>query len=97
MDRAMFEAALERDGFKPVTVSMKPDAVNPTHAHDFEARLLVVEGAMIIAREGEDTQTYQAGQTFEMRPGCRHSETAGAAGATHADGRRHPANTGEQR
>lgn len=87
MDRATFEAAVTKDGYQVVQVSMKPDAVNPTHAHDFHARLLVVEGAMTIDREGAPTQTYQAGETFEMPLGCRHSETAGPAGATYVAGR----------
>ena len=95
MDRAAFEAALQHDGFAPVTVTMKPNAVNPSHAHDFEARLMVVDGAMTVAREGEPARTYHAGDTFEMRLGCRHSETAGAAGATYVAGRRFPVKTQE--
>ncbi len=90
MDRSSFETALTGDGFKIVCVSMKPDAVNASHVHDFEARLLVVEGAMTIDREGAPVRTYQAGETFEMPLGCRHSETAGPAGATYVAGRRKP-------
>jgi quercetin dioxygenase-like cupin family protein len=90
MDRATFETALIRDGFQMVSVSMKPEAVNASHVHDFEARLLVVEGAMTIDREGAPVKTYQAGETFEMPLGCRHSETAGSAGATYVAGRRKP-------
>ena len=59
---------------------MKPGAVNPTHVHPFDARLLVVDGAMTIERDGAPTQTYRTGETFEMPNGCRHSETAGDAG-----------------
>jgi len=91
MDRETFEAALARDGFQAVTVTMKPDAVNPPHVHDFEARLLVVDGEMTVARDGEAAVTYQTGDTFEMRLGCRHSETAGSNGATYIAGRRKPA------
>jgi quercetin dioxygenase-like cupin family protein len=91
MDRATFEAALTRDGFEVVSVTMKPEAINPTHAHAFDARLLVVEGAMTIDREGAPVRTYQMGETFEMPAGTRHSEAAGVAGATYVAGRRHPA------
>ena len=91
MDRAAFESELNRDGFTIVSVTMKPDAINPEHAHDFDARLLVVDGAMTITREGALTRTYQSGETFEMPLGCRHSETAGASGATYVAGRRKPA------
>jgi len=88
MDRATFEDSLTSEGFQIVCVSMRPEAVNASHVHDFEARLLVVEGAMTIDREGTPMRTYQAGETFEMPLGCRHSETAGPAGATYVAGRR---------
>jgi len=91
MDRSTFEANLAHEGFEIVTNTMKPGAVNPEHAHGFDARLLVVDGAMTINRDGAQTQTYQVGQTFEMPAGCRHSETAGAGGATYVAGRRAPA------
>ena len=92
MDRATFEAALTRDGFEIVSVAMKPGAINPEHVHPFDARLLVVEGAMTIGREDAGQRTYAAGETFEMPVGTRHSETAGPAGATYVAGRRVPAN-----
>jgi quercetin dioxygenase-like cupin family protein len=91
MDRAAFEAALGRDGYQIVTNTMLPGAINPTHAHSFDARLMVVAGAMTIAREGAETRTYNLGDTFDMPAGTRHSETAGAAGATYVAGRRQPA------
>ena len=90
MDRATFEAALSRDGFEIVSVSMKPDAVNPEHVHPFDARVLVVEGAMTVDREDTGAHTFQAGEFFELHAGCRHSETAGGSGATYVAGRRVP-------
>ena len=48
MDRATFEAELQRDGYQIVVNTMQPDAVNPEHAHDFDARLLVVAGEMTV-------------------------------------------------
>jgi quercetin dioxygenase-like cupin family protein len=91
MDREAFEAALGRDGYEIRAVTMQPGAVNPTHVHPFDARLLVVDGAMTITRDGAPTQTYRIGETFEMPNGCHHSETAGPAGATYVAGRRMPA------
>jgi quercetin dioxygenase-like cupin family protein len=91
MDRATFEASLTSDGFEIVSVTMKPEAINPTHVHAFDARLLVVDGAMTIDLEGAPTRTYQTCETFEMPSGTRHSETAGASGATYVAGRRAPA------
>jgi quercetin dioxygenase-like cupin family protein len=91
MDRTAFEAALTSEGFEIVTNTMAPNKVNPEHAHSFDARLLVVDGAMTIIRDGAPTRTYHVGETFEMAAGCRHSESAGEAGATYVAGRRAPA------
>ena len=90
MDRATFEAALTGDGFEIVSISMRPDAVNPEHAHPFDARVLVVDGAMTVDREDTGARTLQAGDFFELHAGCRHSETAGASGAAYVAGRRAP-------
>ena len=91
MDRTTFEAELTRDGYAVVSVAMQPNATNPEHVHPFDARLLVIEGAMTIVRDGAPTRTYAAGETFEMPVGTKHSETAGAVGAAYVAGRRVPA------
>ncbi len=89
MDRTAFEAELQREGYQVVVNTMQPSAVNPEHAHDFDARLLVVAGEMTIVAEGQK-KTYHAGDTFSMTHGCRHSEQAGPEGATYVAGRRKP-------
>ena len=76
MDRTAFEAELQRDGYQIVTNTMQPRAVNPEHAHDFDARLMVVAGEMTIV-VGEQRNTYKVGETFSMTNGCRHAEHAG--------------------
>lgn len=91
MDRVTFEAALTREGFEIVSISMQPDAVRPEHVHPFDARVLVVDGAMTVDREDTGARTFQPGQFFELHAGCRHSETVGDAGATYVAGRRDPA------
>ncbi len=89
MNRTTFEAELSEQGYgEVVDRRMEPDTVNPTHAHEFDARLLVVEGAMTIASEGGE-RTYHASEIFEMPAGCRHSETAGPDGARYLAGRRY--------
>ena len=50
MDRTVFEAELQRDGYQVVVNTMQPGAINPEHAHDFDARLMVVAGEMTIHR-----------------------------------------------
>ena len=92
MERDEFEAGLRRDGYAVFSATMRPNAANPEHAHPFDARLLVIEGAMTIVRDGAPTQIYSAGETFEVPAGCRHFETAGADGASYVVGRRAPPN-----
>jgi quercetin dioxygenase-like cupin family protein len=89
VDRVAFEAELQRDEYQVVVNTMQPGAINPEHAHEFDARLLVVDGEMTIV-VGDQRDTYHVGDTFSMTHGCRHSEQAGPAGATYVAGRRKP-------
>jgi quercetin dioxygenase-like cupin family protein len=87
MERATFEAELQRNGYQIVVNTMQPDAINPEHVHDFDARLLVVAGEMTVV-VGDQRNTYRVGETFSMTHGCRHAEHAGPQGATYVAGRR---------
>jgi quercetin dioxygenase-like cupin family protein len=89
MDRTAFESELQHDGYQVVVNTMQPGAINPEHAHDFDARLMVVAGEMTIV-VGDQRNTYRIGDTFSMTHGCRHSEHAGLEGATYVAGRRKP-------
>ena len=90
MERINFETELREQGYAEVVDRrMEADTVNPEHAHEFDARLLILEGAMTITAEGAE-RTYRAGDTFMMRAGCRHSERAGPEGARYLAGRRYP-------
>ncbi len=89
MDRTAFEAELQREGRQVVTVTMQPGQINPEHAHDFDARLMVVAGEMTVDY-GDQRETYNEGDTFSVTLGRRHSELAGAAGATYVAGRLKP-------
>jgi quercetin dioxygenase-like cupin family protein len=89
MDRTAFENELREQGYREVVDRrMEPRAVNPIHAHEFDARLLVLEGAMTIASEGGE-RTYCTGDIFKMPAGRPHSETAGPDGARYLAGRRY--------
>ncbi|MGA8759788.1 MAG: hypothetical protein WB611_26415 [Stellaceae bacterium] len=89
MDRTVFETELRAQGYAEIVDRrMERDALNPEHAHEFDARLLVLEGAMTIAAEGTE-RTYRAGDTFTMCAGCRHSERSGPDGARYLAGRRY--------
>jgi len=75
MDRSTFEAELLRDGYRILVNTMQPGQVNPDHAHDFDARLLVVAGEMTVV-VGDQRNTYRVGDTFSMRHGCRRGSRA---------------------
>jgi quercetin dioxygenase-like cupin family protein len=92
MDRTTFETELRQQGYAEVVDRrMEANSVNPEHAHEFDARLLVLEGAMTITAEGRE-RTYGAGDTFTMTAGCRHTERSGPEGARYLAGRRYPGN-----
>ena len=89
MERTTFESELREQGYAEVVDRrMEPNALNPEHEHEFDARLLVLEGAMTIAAEGSE-RTYRAGDAFTMAAGCRHSERSGPEGARYLAGRRY--------
>ena len=91
MERTTFEAELREQGYlEIVDRRMEADALNPEHAHEFDARLLILEGAMTVTAEGA-ARTYHTGDTFEMSAGCRHSERSGPGGARYLAGRRYSA------
>ena len=89
MDRTAFENGLREEGYgEVVDRRMEPHQVNRMHAHEFDARLLILEGAMTIAAEGGE-RTYRAGEIFAMPAGRPHSETAGPDGVRYLAGRRY--------
>jgi quercetin dioxygenase-like cupin family protein len=87
MDRTAFEAAQRQEGREVVVVTMQPNQVKPEHTHDFEARVMVVAGAMTVDY-GDRQQIYNEGDTFTVPLGHRHAEHAGPSGATYVAGRR---------
>ncbi len=89
MNRAEFEAALDADGYSEIVDRrMEKGAFNPEHAHEFDARLLVLEGEMTIFCEGEE-RTYRAGDSFAMKAGLSHTEKSGPFGVRYLAGRRY--------
>jgi quercetin dioxygenase-like cupin family protein len=68
---------------------MEANHFNPEHAHEFDACVLVVEGAMTIDRSGKP-QTFRTGDMCTMAAGTLHSELCGSAGARYLAGRRYP-------
>jgi quercetin dioxygenase-like cupin family protein len=89
MNQTEFETELGEQGYSEVIDRrMEANSLNPEHAHDFDARLLVLEGAMTIISEGQE-RMYRAGDTFSMPAGCRHAEQCGPEGVRYLAGRRY--------
>jgi quercetin dioxygenase-like cupin family protein len=90
MDRTTFEAELQAQGYAElVDRRMDANAFKAEHAHAFDARLLILEGTMTIAAEGEE-RSYGAGDTFSMAAGRRHAERSGPDGTRYLAGLRYP-------
>ena len=89
MDRATFEAELAREGYEPMTRRMDPNEARPEHVHEFDARLLVLDGRMTIVSDGTERE-YAPGETFAIPAGRRHAEQTGPEGAFYIAGRRTP-------
>jgi quercetin dioxygenase-like cupin family protein len=91
MDRDMFEASLRAEGFAEVlNRRIEAGQVAPEHAHDFDVRILMLEGEFVLEQSGE-SRRYGPGEVFEVPAGVPHAESFGPYGATYVAGRRHRA------
>ncbi|MBV9583605.1 MAG: cupin domain-containing protein [Alphaproteobacteria bacterium] len=66
---------------------MAANTVNETHAHDFDAQVLVIDGEITILRDGK-AQIFRKGDTCEVAAGTRHEERVGPQGVRYIAGRR---------
>ena len=89
MERLAFEAAARADGFSIVHSSLKPLTTAQNHAHDFDARLLVLAGEITITRDNAPT-TFRAGDCCEVPCGAMHTEQVGPEGVAYISARRRP-------
>ena len=90
MDARDFAAILKAEGFAEAMQRRLPTgAETPIHTHEFDAKVLVTEGAFILAKDGIAT-THRPGDMFTVPRGYPHAEIAGPAGAGFLSGRRHP-------
>ncbi len=92
MDRAAFESEALRDGFTVVEVALPPHTQRPTHTHEFDARLLILTGAFMLARDGE-IENFAPGDVCEVPAGTPHQEITDERGTTYLAGRRFAAQT----
>jgi mannose-6-phosphate isomerase-like protein (cupin superfamily) len=92
MDRTTFETEALRDGFGVAEVTLPPNTQRPTHTHEFDARLFILGGAFMLARDGQ-IETFAPGDICEVPAGTPHQEITDERGATYLAGRRFVART----
>jgi uncharacterized cupin superfamily protein len=76
MNQSGFEAELRRQGYQVFYGGLQAGIVNPDHAHDWDARVMVIGGEITLTRGGK-------AETFRVGDSC-----AVAAGEVHAEPRR---------
>jgi len=87
MTRAEFEAELSREGYEAREGEIKPDVHREPHAHDFDARLFVLDGSLTLAF-GTDRVTYGPGDSCMVPAGTVHAEHTDGRGVRFVSGRR---------
>jgi quercetin dioxygenase-like cupin family protein len=87
MDRATWEAELQRDGYELKESGMAAGTVLSDHTHPFDARLFVLSGEITITQNG-GPRTYGAGDTCAVAANESHAEEVGAEDVTYLVGRR---------
>src|SRR6516162_4496180 len=89
VNRAEFETECRAQGYHEIVDRrMEANTTNAEHSHEFDARLLVLEGEMTVVSEGQE-RTYRPGDSFAMTAGCRHAECSGPEGTRYLAGRRY--------
>ena len=86
MTREAFESNLRREGFEVVHGGQKPGHAVDTHAHDFDARIMVLSGEITLTRDGKP-ETFRAGDHCEVPAGCMHAEKVGPEGVAYIAGK----------
>lgn len=79
MQREAFVSDLAKAGFPEPTMVMRKAGTSEEHSHDFDARILVIDGEIRI-RIGDDERMYTAGDAFYLPAHVRHAERYGANG-----------------
>jgi len=87
MTRAEFEAELLRDGYEVREGEIKPHVHREAHAHEFDARLFVLDGSITLIF-GNDRVTYGPGDSCSVPAGTMHEEHTEAVGVRYVSGRR---------
>jgi quercetin dioxygenase-like cupin family protein len=87
MNRAEFEADLRREGYEIREGGIEADVHRPLHAHDFDARVFVLDGSITLVF-GSDRCIYGPGDSCNVPAGTMHEEHTEADGVRYVAGRR---------
>ena len=87
MRRAEFEAEAQREGFTMGEGEIKPNEHRAAHAHDFDLRVLVLEGSFDLTID-QERRVLGPGATCEVLAGVLHEEHASPDGVRYVIGRR---------
>jgi mannose-6-phosphate isomerase-like protein (cupin superfamily) len=87
MDRAEFEADVRREGYEIREGAIEPNVHRAAHAHEFDARLFVLDGSITLVF-GEEQCIYRAGDSCTVPAGTMHEEHTEADGVQYLAGRR---------
>ena len=86
LTREAFESDLRREGFDIVHGGQKPDFSEELHAHDFDARIMVLGGEITVIRDGK-AEKFCAGDHCEIPAGCQHTTQVGPEGVAYIVGK----------
>lgn len=85
-----FTAMVRDAGFtETVHRTLPPGGDGQPHTHEFDARLLILEGAFTVTVGGIAT-THRPGDVFSVPAGTVHAEMVGPEGVTYIAARRYP-------
>ncbi len=87
MNQSDFEADLKREGYEVFYGGLRADHVNPDHAHEWDARVMVIGGEITLTRGGR-AETFRVGDSCAVRAGEVHAEQVGPQGVAYIAGRR---------
>jgi quercetin dioxygenase-like cupin family protein len=87
MNQSDFEADLKREGYEVFYGGMQAGHANPDHTHPWQARVMVIGGAITITRNGK-AETFGVGDSCAVSADELHAELVGERGVAYIAGRR---------
>ncbi len=86
LTREAFESDLRREGFDIVNGGQQPNFAEDLHAHDFDARIMVLSGEITVCRDGK-AEVFHAGDHCEIPALCQHTTQVGPQGVAYMVGK----------